>query len=97
MDGTFDATHGIAGATGKVPAVRLRLAGLCLTALLGSILVLWASRTTWERVESLQQEFAGLKAEDFYLGVRMRGDIQRLNETLLRYRLRATPMTPRPS
>src|ERR1700677_3426743 len=88
MDGTFDATHGIAGATGKVPAVRLRLAGLCLTALLGSILVLWASRTTWERVESLQQEFAGLKAEDFYLGVRMRGDIQRLNETLLRYRLR---------
>jgi signal transduction histidine kinase len=88
MDGTFDATPGLAGATGKVPAVRLRLAGLCLTALLGSILVLWASRTTWERVESLQREFAGLKADNFYFGVRMRGDIQRLNETLLRYRLR---------
>ncbi len=72
----------------KVPAVRLRLAGLCLTALLGSVLVLWASRTTWGRVESLQREFAGLKADNFYLGVRMRGEMQRLNETLLRYRLR---------
>jgi hypothetical protein len=88
MDGTFNATHGLAGATGKGPAVRLRVAGLCLTALLGSILVLWASRTTWGRVESLQREFAGLKADNFYLGVRMRGDMQRLNETLLRYRLR---------
>ena len=72
----------------KVPTVRLRLAGLCLTALLGSVLVLWASRTTWGRVESLQREFAGLKADNFYLGVRMRGEMQRLNETLLRYRLR---------
>jgi signal transduction histidine kinase len=88
MDATFDATSGLAGATGKVPAVRLRLVGLGLTALLGSILVLWASRTTWERVERLQREFAGLKADNFYLGVRMRGEIQRLNETLLRYRLR---------
>jgi len=88
MDATFDATPALAGATGKVPAVRLRLVGLCLTALLGSILVLWASRTTWERVASLEREFAGLRADNFYLGVRMRGDIQRLNETLLRYRLR---------
>jgi signal transduction histidine kinase len=88
MDATFDATPGLPGATGKAPAVRLRLAGLCLTALLGAILVLWASCTTWERVASLQGEFAGLKAENFYLGVQMRGYIQRLNETLLRYRLR---------
>jgi signal transduction histidine kinase len=88
MDGTISARHGLAGATGKVPTVRLAVAGLCLTAVLGSILVLWASRTTWGQVESLQREFAGLKADNFYLGVRMRGDIQRLNETLLRYRLR---------
>ncbi|HEY3914692.1 MAG TPA: ATP-binding protein [Verrucomicrobiae bacterium] len=88
MDGTFDSTRGLPGASEGAPAARLRLLGLCLTAVLGSILVLWASHTTWERVEGLQREFAGLKAEDFYLGVRMRGDIQRLNETLLRYRLR---------
>jgi signal transduction histidine kinase len=88
MDGTIDATDGLIGTCGKAPATRLRVAGLCLTALAGSLLVLWASRTTWGRVESLQREFAGLKADNFYLGVRMRGDILRLNETLLRYRLR---------
>jgi signal transduction histidine kinase len=88
MDGTIDATSGLEGATGKPPAVHLRLVALCLTALLGSLLAGWASYTTWARVESLQREFAGLKADDFYLGVRVRGEIQRLNETLLRYRLR---------
>jgi signal transduction histidine kinase len=55
--------------------------------LLGSILVVWVSRTTWDRMERLQHEFAELKPESFYLGVRMKGDIQRLNDTLLRYRL----------
>jgi len=35
----------------------------------------------------LQHEFAGLNPASFYLGVRMKGDIQRLNDTLLRYRL----------
>ncbi len=88
MDGTISARHGLAGATGKVPTAHLGLAAFCLTALLGSIIVLWASRATWGRVESLQRDFAGLNADNFYLGVRMRGDIQRLNETLLRYRLR---------
>jgi signal transduction histidine kinase len=87
-DETFHSTDGLTGATGKVPAAKLRLAGLTLTALIGSLLVMWISRTTWQRVESLQREFAGLKADNFYLGVRMRSDIQRLNDTLLRYRLR---------
>lgn len=66
----------------------LRLAGLGLTAVIGSILILWVSHTTWARVDRLQHEFAGLKADSFYLGVRMRSDIQRMNDTLLRYRLR---------
>jgi len=88
MAGTNNATHGLAAATGKAPTLRLGLAAFCLTALAGSILVLWASRTTWARMKSLQNEFAGLKADNFYLGVRMRSDIHQLNETLLRYRLR---------
>ena len=67
--------------------MKLRLAGLVLTVLLGAILVVWISRTTWERVDHLQHEFAGLNPDSFYLGVRMKGDIQRLNDTLLRYRL----------
>jgi signal transduction histidine kinase len=87
MDGPFQANGALPRANGGRPAVKLRLAGLVLTVLVGSVLVVWVSRTTWERMGHLQQEFAGLKPESFYLGVRMKGDIQRLNDTLLRYRL----------
>ena len=55
------------------PAAKLRLAGLILIALLGSVLVIWVSRTTWERVDHLQREFVGLKAKDFYLAVHLKG------------------------
>ncbi|HXR04465.1 MAG TPA: ATP-binding protein [Verrucomicrobiae bacterium] len=71
--------------------MTLRLAGLVLIVLLGSILVVWVSRTTWARMERLQLEFAGLNPDSFYLGVRMKGDIQRLNNLLLRYRLHGEP------
>ena len=70
------------------PKARRRLAGLGLTALLGCLLTIWVSRTTWLRVEHLEREFAALRADSFYLGVRMHGGIQQLNDTLLRYRLR---------
>ncbi len=88
MNGTFHSTRGFPGITRARPAARLRLVGLVLTALLGSVLVTWVSRATWNRVADLQTEFAGLKADSFYLGVRMRNDIQRMNDALLRYRLR---------
>jgi signal transduction histidine kinase len=88
MDETIRGTRGLPRIAGERPSARLRLAGLMLTALLGSILVVWVSRTTWERMDRLQREFAGLKADSFYLGVRMKGEVQRLNDTLLRYRLR---------
>src|ERR1017187_8384263 len=88
MNGPFQATGALPRASASRPAAKLRLAGLVLTALLGSILVVWVTRTTWERVDRLQREFAGLNPNSFYLGVRMKGDIQRLNDILLRYRLR---------
>jgi signal transduction histidine kinase len=85
---TILATGGSPGATSTPPAAKLRLAGLVLTALLGSMVVIWVSRTTWERVNHLQQRFNNLKAKDFYLAVHMKSEIQQLNDTLLRYRLR---------
>ncbi|HUA67119.1 MAG TPA: ATP-binding protein [Candidatus Saccharimonadales bacterium] len=88
MGEPIPATGGSSQATMDRPKAKLRLAGLVLTVLLGSILVIWVSRTTWERVGHLQHEFAGLKAKDFYLAVTMKSQIQRLNDTLLRYRLR---------
>ena len=80
--------RGLRRITGNRPVAKLRLASLAVTALLGSLAVIWVSLTTWDRVHHLHSEFAGLKAENFYLGARMRGDVQRLNDTLLRYRLR---------
>jgi signal transduction histidine kinase len=88
MDGTNQTTGGSPINVGGKPAARLRLVRLLLTAFVGSAVVIWMSRTTWERVESLEQTFSQLNADRFYLGVRARSDIVRLNETLLRYRLR---------
>jgi signal transduction histidine kinase len=90
-DETNDATRGFLRITWSHPKGKLRLAGLALTALLGSALIIWVNRTTWLRVERLQSEFETLKPDSFYVGVRMRSDIQRLNDTLLRYRLRGDP------
>jgi signal transduction histidine kinase len=85
MNGTNHSTSGFPNVSGT--GTKLRLAGLVLTALLGSILVLWVSRATWHRVDRLQRQFAGLNADSFYRGVRMRNEIDRMNESLLRYRL----------
>jgi hypothetical protein len=87
-DETIRSTRGFPRASAGPPAAKLRLAGLGLTAFVGAMLIIWVGHSTWERVDRLQHQFAGLKADSFYLGVRMRSEIQRLNDTLLRYRLR---------
>lgn len=87
-DDTIHSNSGLRRFTAEPPKVKLRLAGLGLTALISSILILWVSIATWKRVDRLQAEFGNLQADSFYLGVHMRNDIQRMNDTLLRYRLR---------
>jgi hypothetical protein len=54
-------------------------------------LVIRVNRATWERVDQLQRQFAGLKTDSIYRGVRIRNDIERLNDSLPRYRLRGEP------
>ena len=88
MEETIRSTRGLSRINAIHPKARRRLAGLGLIALLGCLLTVWVSRTTWQRVEHLEREFAALRADSFYLGVRMHGGIQQLNDTLLRYRLR---------
>jgi signal transduction histidine kinase len=88
MDETIHSSRGLPRITRTGAVTKLRLALLALTLLCGSALVILVNRTTWQRLDRLQDEFAGLRAESFYLGVRMRGEIQWLNDTLLRYRLR---------
>jgi hypothetical protein len=85
---TFRSTRGLSRISAIHPRARRRLLGLGLTALLGCLLTIWVSRTTWQRVEQLEREFAALRADSFYLGVRMHAGIQQLNDTLLHYLLR---------
>jgi signal transduction histidine kinase len=89
-DETIHSTSGLRRITGSRPKAKLRLAGLGLTAGLGALLIIGVSRTTWQRVDQLQTEFASLRAESFYLGVRMHSGVRRLNDTLLRYRLKGS-------
>src|SRR5208282_3796850 len=91
MNGTNHSISGFPHVTGRSPGTKLRAAGLVLTAFVGSILVIWVSRATWERVDNLQRQFATVKADSFYRGVRMRSDIERMNDNLLRYRLHGDP------
>jgi len=95
MNGTKYSTDGTEMITREVPVAKLRLLALGLAAVFALILVIWASVDTWGRLDHLQQQVTGLRAESFYVGVRVRNDIQRLNETLLRYRLHADPVDAR--
>jgi signal transduction histidine kinase len=90
-DGTIHSKSGSLTLTGGGRKTRWRAVGLIVTAFVGSLLVIWVSLATWERVDRLQHQFATLKAESFYHGVRLRNDIERLNDTLLRYRLHGDP------
>ena len=75
-------------ATGGHPKGKIHLLSLAVTALVGAILIIWINRSTSARVESLQSHFSEMKADSFYLGVRTRNEILRLNDTLLRLRTR---------
>jgi len=90
--GTIHSNRGLPRITGSNPSTKLRLVGLGLTILFGSFLIIWVTHTTWERVDRLQRQFAALKAESFYLGVKMHNGIQRLDQTLIRYRDRHDPV-----
>jgi hypothetical protein len=88
-DETIHSTGGRPRITASPPRAKLRLLGLGLTAVLAAGLIIGVSRTTWQRVDELHSEFAALRAESFYLGVRMHSSVRRrLNDTLLRYRLK---------
>jgi len=65
--------------------------GLVIVVLAGAALMGWVSRNTWQRVAQLEEQFRGLRAESFYLGVRMHSGVRNLNDTLLRYRLQGNP------
>ena len=72
MNGTIHSTSGFPVITASRPKLRLRLLGLIVTAVIGCLLVLGVTQTTWNELDYLQHEFGALKADSFYAGVRIR-------------------------
>jgi signal transduction histidine kinase len=88
MNGTNYSSAGSNGTTAGRPKVKIRLFGLVLTIFVTTIVVLvWLSKTTWTRVDSLQLEFTGVQVDNFYHAIRIRSRVQPLSDTLLRNRL----------
>jgi len=87
MSETIHSTGGSEKTTREEPKAQLWLFGLVLAVLASTGLILWVSQATWKRVDELQLEFKGLRAENFYFGVRLQNSIRQLNDTLLRYLL----------
>jgi len=53
----------------------------------GVLLVGWLKARTWSQLHVLEQEFAAIETEGFYLGVNVRGVVWQLNGALLRFQL----------
>jgi len=67
--------------------VRRRMALLVFTLVVGVFLVGWIVNRTWSRLEQLQHEFLTTEAETFYLGLRCRAGLERLDGALLKFQL----------
>jgi signal transduction histidine kinase len=88
MSETFYSTDGSKETHPARPKIKIGLFGLVLAIFVTTILMLLGvSRATWNRVDTLQREFTGLRADNFYWGVRIQSSVRRLNDALLRYRL----------
>jgi signal transduction histidine kinase len=87
MSATICCNGALKSSTRLTPPARWRLAGLTLLLLLGAGLIGWIVNRTWTRLEQLQQELVAMEAESFYLGVRVRSGLERLNGILLRFQL----------
>jgi signal transduction histidine kinase len=87
MRGTNSTTSGPARTTRLPRPVKLRVAGAAFLILLLVALIAWMKGSTWQRVRQVQQEFAAIRTESFYLGVYLRGGIWKLNSMLLRFQL----------
>ena len=71
----------------RLQPVRRRLALLVVTLVIGVVLVGWVVNRTWSRLEQLQHEFLTTEAETFYLGLRCRAGLERLDGALLKFQL----------
>ncbi|HYG35478.1 MAG TPA: ATP-binding protein [Clostridia bacterium] len=70
-----------------VGSVKLRLAAMAVVIVFLVAAVVWVKQSTWNRVREIQQEFAAVRTEGFFLGIHLQGSIWKLNGMLLRFQL----------
>ncbi len=87
MSDTNCCTGDIKSSSRGLQPVRRRIALLVLTLVVGVVLVGWIVSRTWSRLEQLQQEFLTTEAETFYLALRCRAGLDRLDGALLKFQL----------
>jgi signal transduction histidine kinase len=59
---------------------------------LAIVLVVWIKINIWQRLARLEESFATVKSESFFLGIYGRETVFRLNSMLLRYQLSGDPV-----
>lgn len=87
MTGTKCCTDGLRRFTRSLAPVQWPLVVIALVVLAGGLVAAWIKTSTWTQLRQLEDEFAALSTESFYLGVRLRAGVERLNGALLRFQL----------
>jgi signal transduction histidine kinase len=87
MSGTNCAKRDLKSITARYPVLSSRslLAAMITLALL--LVIGWIKSNTWNKLDQLERDLAVVEAETFFLGVRLRDGVGRMNGALLRYQL----------
>jgi signal transduction histidine kinase len=90
-NGTSGFTGGLQWTTWKNPSLQVRLAGFALAVAALAFLIVGIDSNIWREQRRLEEGFAAIKAEKFYLGVSLRVRLRKLSDSLLDYHLTANP------
>jgi signal transduction histidine kinase len=85
MSGTNYSKGGFRRITRLVPPVKMRLVSFAAVVACGSLLIAWITHSLWNQLDELQNDYAAVKGETFYLGVHLRGALRGLNNDLLQF------------
>jgi signal transduction histidine kinase len=83
--GTNYSTGGFQRITRLMPQVRMRFFGFVTVVICGSVLLGWITHSLLDQLDRLQNDYAAVKSESFYLGVHLRGALRGLNDKLLQF------------
>ena len=84
-------TRGLRQTTWKNPSLQFRLTGFAVAVAAVAFLIVEIDSSIWREQGRLEQGFAAIKAEKFYVGVNLRVRLRKLSDSLLDYHLTANP------